>query len=85
MNSVRFVEIVKYGYYLEVSQLVVRNSKGVNIYKNKPISAKSCSDDTSPKKIVDGKEISKKYPDLYHSKGNQHESLFIDLGEDSDF
>jgi len=87
IKGVRYVEVLSannHDSYLHISQLVVKDSKGVNIAESKHATAISIWPGTSPSFAVDGIEVSRAYPKGYISRGTMNEKFSVDLGADSD-
>ena len=87
IKGVRYVEVLSaniHDGYLQISQLAIKDSKGVNIAKNMPATASSIWPETSPSSAVDGLEESRDHPKGYISRGTMNEKFSVDLGADSD-
>lgn len=65
--------------WLQISQLVVLDEKGVNVAKGKPASASSRYGSTNPSIAVDGVEESRSYPQIHHSGKPNGEFFEVDL------
>jgi len=76
---VRFVRLDGGSDYINLSQLVVTDEKGVNIAKGKSASSSGSCCDGPESKAVDGVEAPRGHPGEYHSSGGN--AFFeIDLG-----
>ncbi len=85
--GVRYVEVLSGNNpdgYLQISQLVVKNSKWVNIARNKPVTANSIKPQYSPLFAVDGIEESRNRTVCYISQGTMKEKFSFDLKADSE-
>jgi len=84
-NGVRYVEVLQNGNTpLQISQLVVKDTNGINIAKNKPVTSSSFYEMNFPSTVVDGEERSRPYPEMYYSDKNPGNKVTLDLKNDSD-
>jgi len=68
--------------YLQISQLVALNEYGVNVARGKSVSVYTAYTGTTGSTAVDGNEIARNYPQIYHSATpNANEYFVVDLGE----
>jgi hypothetical protein len=66
--------------YINISQIIVNDMKGVNISKSKKVYASSSSETTQPPSIVvDGSVAARNFPDLWQSKTNNRDAEFIEI------
>jgi hypothetical protein len=82
VQGVRYVEVLSANggdSWLQIAQLVVRDSQGVNIAKGKPASATSSWPGTSPANAVDGVEDSRNHPMIHHANKPNNEKFTVDL------
>ena len=78
-SPARIVRIDGGGDYLQLSQVVVKDLKGVNVAKGKSVKSSGHCCDGPEHKAVDGVESSRGHPNEYHSNGGN--AFFeIDLG-----
>ena len=86
VHNVRYVRVLSAqgpDSWLQISQMVVRNEKGVNIAKGKPTSASSVYSGTSrAATAVDGHEGARAYPHMFVANTPNNAWWMVDLQQD---
>ena len=68
-NNKALYLVIQGGGYIQVSQVVVKDTTGKNIAKgSSTYSSAPWSDESNKEKVVDGTETIRAYPNIYHSK-----------------
>jgi hypothetical protein len=85
VHNVRYVRVLSAqgpDSWLQISQMVVRNEKGVNVAKGKPASASSTWPGVSPATAVDGHEGARAHPHEFHANTPNNAWWMVDLQQD---